>query len=109
MVSLLQKKTVFQKFQIFNNIKDAVISVPDDTIFIIATPPDIHFKQAKEILDFGRDLIIEKPAFITVDQLESISLILSYNNSFLLEGFMHRYTNIYKNFFLFGIKTKIIF
>ena len=55
------KKNIPSEFKKFNNIKESLINLPKDTVYLIATPPELHFEQAKEIMKYGRDIIIEKP------------------------------------------------
>ena len=56
------KKNILSEFKKFNNIKESLINLPKDTVFVIASPPDMHFKQAREIIKYGRDVIVEKPS-----------------------------------------------
>jgi predicted dehydrogenase len=97
---------VLLEFKKFNNIKDSLINLPKDTVFVIASPPDIHFKQAKEIIKYGRDVIIEKPSFICVKEVEEICSLINSSKNIILEGFMHRYTKLYKDFMRYWTKEK---
>jgi predicted dehydrogenase len=100
------KKNILSEFKKFNNIKDALINVPKDTVFVIASPPDMHFKQAREIIKYGRDIIIEKPSFIYVKEVEEICSLANYSKNIILEGYMHRYTKLYTEFMRYWVKEK---
>ena len=97
---------VLLEFKKFNNIKDSLINLPKDTVFVIASPPDINFKQAKEIIKYGRDVIIEKPSFICAKEVEEICSLVNSSKNIILEGFMHRYTKLYKDFMRYWAKEK---
>ena len=49
----------------FPTVTEAVAALPADTAFYIASPPTVHFEQAMAALEAGRDVIVEKPAFVT--------------------------------------------
>ena len=100
------KKNILSEFKKFNNIKDSLISLPKDTVFVIASPPDMHFKQAREIIKYGRDVIIEKPSFIYVKEVEEICSLVNSSKNIILEGFMHRYTKLYLEFMRYWIEEK---
>jgi len=100
------KKNIPSEFKKFNNIKDSLINLPKDTVFVIASPPDMHFKQAREIIKYGRDIIIEKPSFIYVKEVEEICSLVNSSKNIILEGFMHRYTKLYIDFMRYWIKEK---
>ena len=100
------KKNIPSEFKKFNNIKDSLINLPKDTVFVIASPPDMHFKQAREIIKYGRDVIIEKPSFIYVKEVEEICSLVNSSKNIILEGFMHRYTKLYIEFMRYWIEEK---
>lgn len=100
------KKNIPLEFKKFNNIKDSLINLPKDTVFVIASPPDIHFKQAKEIIKYGRDIIIEKPSFIKVKEVKEICSLVNSSKNIILEGFMHRYTKLYIEFMKYWSEEK---
>jgi len=100
------KKNILSEFKKFNNIKDSLINLPKDTVFVIASPPDMHFKQAREIIKYGRDVIVEKPSFICVKEVEEICSLVNSSKNIILEGFMHRYTKLYIDFMRYWIKEK---
>ena len=90
----------------FNNLDDALINLDNDCVFIICSPPHIHFKQSKKIINAGFDLFIEKPITLnTIDIIELINLSKK-NKIFFVENFMHKYSLFYKNFIDFCEQKK---
>ena len=85
----------FPDMMVFPRLEQAVEKLPRDTAFFIASPPALHFAQAKLVLQGGFDLFLEKPAFVTRrDAAEAISLGAG-TSVVLVEAFMHRYTRLY--------------
>jgi predicted dehydrogenase len=80
---------------VFLRLEDAVEKLPPDTTFFIATPPALHFEQARLVLQKGFDLFLEKPAFVTRREAEEIASLCDGQPVVLVEGFMHRYTRLY--------------
>jgi hypothetical protein len=80
---------------VFVRLEDAIEKLPRDTIFFIATPPALHFEQAQLVLQGGFDLFLEKPAFVTRGDAEQIVALCKARPAVLVEGFMHRYTQLY--------------
>ena len=99
-VTSKQKESLL-KFKNYSTIASCLKTSPKDTAFIIATPPSLHFTQAKEIIENGRDVIIEKPIFLKVKELKEICSFLDDNKNVVLEAFMHRYTKMYCEFIKF--------
>jgi len=93
-------------FKTFDTIASALKALPRDTTFIIATPPNLHFTQAKEIIMNERDIIIEKPIFLKTKELVEIYSLLNDNKNIVLEAFMHRYTKMYSTFLKFWESNK---
>jgi len=83
---------------VFPDVAVAVAGLPPETAFIIASPPSAHSAQAEIILRAGRDLIVEKPSFVTRAEAESAAAIADSNGAVLVEGFMNRYTRTHRRF-----------
>lgn len=83
---------------VFDNIEAALVALPADTVFIIATPPALHFSQVRSAADAGRDVIVEKPAFVSADEARTIATICQLKNTIVVEGLMHRHTALYRRF-----------
>ena len=90
--------TNFPSIKKFKSLNKAIKELPKKTMFIIASPPSAHERQIKKILNSERDVFVEKPAFIKKNHVKNIKLICEKKNLILLEGFMYKYTNLYKRF-----------
>ncbi|MDC0092739.1 Gfo/Idh/MocA family oxidoreductase [Alphaproteobacteria bacterium] len=85
----------------FKTVNQALLKLSKNTVYIISTPPHLHFKQIKEIISFKKDVIVEKPAFINFNEGKQIFNLATLNDNIVFEAFMHRYTKLYKNFIEF--------
>ena len=83
---------------VFSSIESALEILPKETVFIVATPPAIHFNQVRVLVEAGKDVFVEKPAFISEKDARNIAAIIQPERSIVVEGFMHRYTSLYKIF-----------
>lgn len=81
---------------VFNSIEAALEALPTDTVFIITTPPSVHFKQVRAVLEAGRDVIVEKPAFVTSSEAREIANLCKIKKVVIVESLMHRYTLLYR-------------
>jgi predicted dehydrogenase len=80
----------------FNNLADALSTLPSETVFLLSTPPTLHFEQTMAILHAGRDVIVEKPAFVTTEESERAYELAEANGLVLAEAFMHRHTGLFR-------------
>src|SRR6516162_9613300 len=80
----------------FRCLEEALSILPSDTVFVISTPPAMHFEQALLVTKAGFDLILEKPAFVTRRDALEIVAESTRGGTVLAEGFMHRYTELYR-------------
>lgn len=94
-----KETTNFPSIKKFKSLNKAIKELPKKTMFIIASPPSAHERQITKILNSERDVFVEKPAFVKKSHIENIKLICEKKNLILLEGFMYKYTNLYKRFF----------
>jgi predicted dehydrogenase len=85
----------FADAAVFLRLEDAVEQLPRGTAFLVATPPALHFEQARLILQKGFDLFLEKPAFVTRREAEQVVSLCERQSAVLVEAFMHRYTRLY--------------
>ena len=86
------------KYNKYKSLKSALNNVPKKTIFILCSPPNVHFRQAKEILENKFSLIIEKPIFIYTQELDQIIKKFNGKNFFFTESLMYNYSKQYKEF-----------
>lgn len=82
----------------FASVAEAVAALPADTAFFIASPPTVHFEQAMAALSAGRDVIVEKPAFVTEAEARSAVAAADASGTLLIEGFMNRETATHRLF-----------
>ncbi|MDB4683913.1 Gfo/Idh/MocA family oxidoreductase [bacterium] len=83
---------------VFDDIESAIVALPTDTVFIIATPPALHFEQVRSAVEEGRDVIVEKPAFVSAHDAREIASICQGQGTIVVEGLMHRHTALYRRF-----------
>lgn len=81
--------------QRFATIEEAIVELPSDAVFILSTPPALHATQAKAVLLSGRDVLIEKPAFLTAADAHEAG-VACRPSAVLAEAFMHRYTSLFE-------------
>ena len=79
----------------FGTLHDAVDVLPRECIYILSSPPAIHFEQARLLASNGLDVIIEKPAFLTFRDAKEVAELASSQGGSVIEGFMHRYSDTY--------------
>ena len=53
----------------------AGLAHPDVEVAIVATPPSTHYELARLALDAGKDVIVEKPAFMSSTELDRVNEI----------------------------------
>ncbi|MCW8877697.1 MAG: Gfo/Idh/MocA family oxidoreductase [Kangiellaceae bacterium] len=57
----------------------------------IAAPTSLHFKIAKDFLENGSHVLIEKPITVTVEEADKLIAIASANNLLIQVGFLERF------------------
>lgn len=82
----------------FERIDAALSKLPAETLFIVSTPPDAHFGQVLPLLEAGRDVLVEKPAFSSAVEARTAVAAARGNGAVLIEGFMNRYTVAHSRF-----------
>jgi len=91
---------------VFSTIDLALAALPTDTVFIIATPPSLHFEQVRSVVKAGRDVIVEKPAFVSADDALEIATICQAKGTIVVEGLMHRHTALYRRFIEYWVTNR---
>ena len=91
-------KTANRGAKCFQNIDLALNKLPKDTIFVISTPPQTHFKLLTKILEKKRDVIVEKPIFTEFSQAKKVFTQIKNSKNFVFEAFMYKHTLMYKKF-----------
>ena len=91
---------------VFSDLKSSLKVSAMNTVYILCSPPQLHFEQTSLILQFGRSVIIEKPAFMSLREA-SIAIDLARKRDLdLIEAFMYKYTRMYENFISFWSQHK---
>ena len=101
------KKENYNQYSFFGSIDIAINKLDkSETLFIISSPPKYHDQQCIQILEYGFDVMVEKPALISLESLEYIKNLLLIHNSIFVEMFM--YLENFSSKYLIGlIKKKI--
>jgi hypothetical protein len=73
----------------FIDIMDAIKFLPERTLFIVSSPPNLHYQQAKILIESGRDVFIEKPAFLSVSESKELTSLANSKNTVLAEMLMY--------------------
>ncbi|MDA9896992.1 hypothetical protein N9C93_00350 [Pelagibacterales bacterium] len=98
LICTVSRNNFFKEVKNYTSLTDALLSVDESTIFYLATPYTLHHIQAKEIACNGHSLFIEKPAFISLNDLNNFYSKI-YNDNFFVECFMYKYSKMYNEFF----------
>lgn len=72
-------------------------------IVVIATPPALHYKHAKASLLKGKNIIVEKPITINIDDTRDLLMIAKKLNLLMIEAYyykIHKQYKIIKSIFL---------
>lgn len=72
----------------------SILNNPDITTVIIATRHDTHARLATEALLAGKNVFVEKPLALTVDELDQISLVSAQSRNMLMVGYNRRFAPI---------------
>jgi predicted dehydrogenase len=76
----------------FTNYHEMFKTIPEIDIVVVATPSGMHFEHAMEfITDYNKHVIIEKPTFMRLDQLEDTYNEASNRGLHIFPVFQNRY------------------
>ena len=81
-------KVLMDKFNIqhfYSNYDEMCCSDNIDWIYI-ASPNSLHYEQAKKALNYGKNVLLEKPACVTVEQLKELKDIAVAKHLFFFEA-----------------------
>ena len=92
-----KSNTKLNKFKNYFKIKDENIynsyedisNNQDIDIFYIALPNSLHFEWVQKLIKKKKNILVEKPAFISTKEAEKIFNIKDFNKVFFSEGFMY--------------------
>ena len=77
----------------FLTVADAISCLPKTTLFVIATPPNVHYAQARAVIEADRDVFVEKPAFLSLKESAELSRLASERGVVLVEMLMYLENN----------------
>jgi predicted dehydrogenase len=75
---------------------DRLLASPQVDLVYIATPPFLHFDQARQALAAGKHVICEKPIALTLDQAEELVAIARQHDRLLVANQMQRYNDLFE-------------
>jgi len=75
---------------------DVLIARQDVDLVYIATPPFLHFQQAKAALSAGKHVICEKPLALAVEEAAELIALAKENNLLCVANLMQRYNPMYE-------------
>jgi len=74
---------------------EELVARPDIDIVYIATPPFLHYPQAKLALEAGKHVIVEKPLTTRLDHAEELLRLAQSQNRLLVTNLMQRYNPLF--------------
>ena len=74
---------------------DRLLARPEVDLVYIATPPFLHFDQAKQALKAGKHVICEKPLALTVEQADELDRARAAARSAARANLMQRYNPLF--------------
>ena len=75
---------------------ERLLARPEVNLVYIATPPFLHFEQAKLALEAGKHVICEKPLAMTVEQADELVAIAKQRDLLLVANLMQRYNPLFE-------------
>ena len=85
-----QRKADFPDVKFITSDKD-IIDNPDIEGVVIAAPAELHYKLTKKYLLAGKDVLVEKPLALHVEEGEELVKIAKENNRILMVGHILQY------------------
>jgi predicted dehydrogenase len=73
----------------------SLLELPAVDLVYIATPPFLHYEQAKLALEAGKHVICEKPLALTVAQADELVALAQRQDRLLIANLMQRYNELY--------------
>ena len=90
-INKFQKKFNIDKNYCFNKYEDLLDCKEIDIVYI-ALPNSMHKEWINKSIEKKKNILIEKPAFIDLSQIENIKKKINDYNLFFSEGFIYRYS-----------------
>jgi len=74
---------------------EVMFAMPDVQLVYIATPPFLHYAQARDALRAGKHVILEKPLAVTMEQADELVSIAQEKGLLLVTNLMQRYNPLF--------------
>jgi predicted dehydrogenase len=74
---------------------DRLLASPQVDLVYIATPPFLHFDQARAALAAGKHVVCEKPLALTVEQADALVTLANKHDRLLVVNQMQRYNDLF--------------
>ena len=81
--------------KVFNS-KERFLKDKTIDIIIICTPPALHYDNAKDAMKAGKNIIVEKPITISLENSIELCELAKKNKLLLIEGFYYKYDPYFK-------------
>ncbi len=75
---------------------ERLLEMPELDVVYIATPPFLHYEQAKMALSAGKHVICEKPLALTVEQADELVTLAKQQDRLLVTNLMQRYNPMFE-------------
>jgi len=70
---------------------EKILDNDDIDIYYVALPNSLHFEWVMKLIEKKKNILVEKPAFVSIKETEKIFNNKNFKNIFFGEGFMYRY------------------
>jgi len=74
---------------------EVMFALPDVQLVYIATPPFLHYAQARDALRAGKHVIVEKPLAVTMEHADELVSIARDKGLLLVTNLMQRYNPLF--------------
>tara|TARA_B100000212_G_scaffold57437_1_gene38412 strand:+ start:3671 stop:4621 length:951 start_codon:yes stop_codon:yes gene_type:complete len=97
-ISIVTRKKIDRNLNInyFKTLEESYKENNKNSLYYLATPPSLHYPQTKNILNNGFDVMVEKPSFISLEELNEINEICNQKNLLMIEAKMYLENKICK-------------
>ena len=75
---------------------EVLFAMPDVQLVYIATPPFLHYEQARAALRAGKHVIVEKPLAVTMEQADELVSLARDSGVLLVTNLMQRYNPLFR-------------
>lgn len=75
---------------------ETLLARPEIDLIYIATPPFLHFAQARAALEKGKHVICEKPLALTVEEADELLALAAARGLLCIANLMQRYNPLYE-------------